>query len=67
MDQIEGVIAWDVPIRLAVYSWFAPGQPAWGDCEVVDAAELGTRYLCSTPRQLGSSASSSAHGDPLRP
>jgi hypothetical protein len=40
MDQIEGVIAWDVPIRLAVYSWFAPGQPAWGDCEVVDAAEL---------------------------
>ena len=41
MDQIEGVIAWDVPIRLAVYSWFAPGQPAWGDCEVVDAAELG--------------------------
>ena len=51
MDQIEGVIAWDVPIRLAVYSWFAPVQPAWGDCEVVDAAELGTRYLCSTARQ----------------
>ena len=53
MDQIEGVIAWDVPIRLAVYSWFAPVQPAWGDCEVVDAAEFGTRYLCSSPRHWG--------------
>ena len=41
MNQIEGVIAWDVSIRLAGYSWFAPVQPAWGDCEVVDAAELG--------------------------
>jgi hypothetical protein len=67
MDQIEGVIAWDVPIRPAVYSWFAPVQPAWGDCEVVDAAELGHQVPVLHSATLGSSASPSSHGDPLRP
>ena len=28
------------PHPAGMYSWFAPVQPAWGDCEVVDAAEL---------------------------
>jgi hypothetical protein len=66
---------------LTVYYWFAPSHPVSGDCEVVEAVELGYQVLRVLGERLKverlkriqklatpvGGQRPSSHGDPLTP